>query len=39
MSVQLRHAPALTVSPGGLAVFPELSGWHVARHVALDAID
>jgi hypothetical protein len=36
---QLLHAPALAASPGGPALYPELGGWHLARPVALAAMD
>jgi hypothetical protein len=36
---QSLHAPALAVSANGLAVLPELAGWHVPRPVAVAAIN
>ena len=36
---QSLHAPALAVSPGGLALYLQLGGWHQARPMALPRID
>jgi hypothetical protein len=36
---QSLYAPVLAVSPGGLALYLQLGGWHRARPVALSRMD